>query len=82
MKTTGEAAAALGLKRGKLDSILKRFPSYRPSGQVGHMTVWTDDEIDKAADIVAYVEHGICPHCGKDPDGMKAGDCSEPTDAS
>ena len=73
MKTTTDAASELGIKRSKLDGILKKYPSFRPTATFQRSLIWTDGDIAKARKIVAFVEHGICPCCGRTPDG-KAGD--------
>ena len=67
MKTTKEAAAALGVKPSKLASILAKYPSYRPTATFGGRIVWDDESIKHARKITGYVELGICPHCGQRP---------------
>ena len=84
-KTTAQAAEILSLKRGKLDSILKKYPSYRPVNTFGGRPMWTDADIAEARKIVGFVATGICPHCGQLPGATttagSAADDAEPTDA-
>ena len=69
MKTTKEAAEILGIKPAKLASILKAHPSYKPPQKFQRSLVWTDTDIEKAEQIVAFVQNQVCPHCGRTPDG-------------
>jgi len=76
-KTTAQVAEELGIDRGKLDRILNKYPGYKPGMSFGGRPVWAPEDIDRARKIVGFVQHGVCPHCGKTPDGEGAPEAAD-----
>ena len=68
VKSTAQAAEALGVTPGKLLRICARFPSQAPQ-KVGVTFMWTAADIKALAPFIARLTDKCCPYCGRDPRG-------------